>query len=91
MSRADIEITEDDILYAYQVLDAFKQALDHVAVNPDKMEQLQLEFIKKMPNLFEALMILMPLEHRGIIFEMFQSTGRLSRSWMKKWAKERKR
>lgn len=77
------ELTEEDIEYAYAVIDALSRGMDHVALNPEKLEQLELEFIKKMPDFFEALMILLPTEHRGIIYELFNSTGRYARAWMK--------
>ena len=77
------ELTEEDIGYAYAVIDALSKAMEHVAINPERIEQLELEFLKKMPELFEALMILLPVEHRGIIYELFQSTGRYARTWMK--------
>jgi len=77
------QISETDIQYAYGVFDAVKNAMDHVALNPDKLEQFELEFIQKMPDMFEALMLLLPTEHRGLIYEIFLSTGRYARTWMK--------
>lgn len=77
------QISETDLQYAYGVFDAIKRAMDHVALNPDKLEQFELEFISKMPNMFEALMLLLPTEHRGLIYEIFLSTGRFARTWMK--------
>lgn len=72
-----------DLQYAYGVIDAITVALDHVALNPDKIEQFELEFIQKMPDIFEALMLLLPMEHRGLIYELFLSTGRYTRAWIK--------
>ncbi len=77
------QASETDLQYAYGVFDAVKRAMDHVALNPSKLEQFELEFIKKMPDIFTALMLLLPTEHRGLIYEIFQSTGRFARTWMK--------
>jgi len=77
------QVSEADLQYAYGVFDAVKRAMDHTALNPEKIEQFELEFINKMPNIFEALLLLLPTEHRGIIYEIFLSTGRYARTWMK--------
>jgi len=84
------QLTDEDIEYAYKVIDALTQGLDHVATNPEKTEQLELEFVNKMPDLFEALMILLPVEHRGLIFELFKSTGRYARTWIKQMMKKKR-
>ncbi len=81
MSQA--QTSEADLQYAYGVFDAVKRAMDHAALNPEKQEQFELEFINKMPQIFEALMLLLPMEHRGLIYELFLSTGRYARTWMK--------
>ena len=77
------QTSEADIQYAYGVFDAVKRGMDHAALNPDKQEQFVLEFINKLPEIFEALMLLLPMEHRGLVYELFLSTGRYARTWMK--------
>ena len=78
------QTSQSYVRWAYGVFDGLKQALDHVALNPENLEQLELELLNKMPDLFEALMVLLPVEHRGIVYEVFESTGRMGRTWMKK-------
>jgi len=76
------QLTNEHIEYAYQVIDALAQGLDYAATNPEEIERLETEMINKMPDLFEALMILFPPEHRGIIFELFKAIGRYTRTWI---------
>jgi len=78
-----LQLTDEHIEYAYHVIDALAQGLDHAATNPEEIEQLETEIINKMPDILEALMILFPPEHRGIIYDLFNSTVRYTRTWIK--------
>ena len=77
-------LTEED--WAYQVFDSFVEAFNRVASSkPEEtdrlMNQLKIEFLKKMPDLFEALMILTKPEHRPVIYEFFKSFVAVIKRW----------
>lgn len=76
--------SEEEIQWAYDVLMAVKQGMDKASINSEKMDKFTLEFIAKMPHIFEALLTLTPPEHGGVILEVFRSATRYGRTWMKK-------
>jgi len=76
----------DEESWAYAVFDAFIEAFNRVSsAKPEDrarlMNRLKIEMLKKLPELFEALMILAKPEHRPLIYEFFKSIVGCIKSW----------
>ena len=74
--KAQTVTSETD--WAYAVLDRFVEAFNRVSSAKDEeakalLGKLQIESIKKLPSLFEALMIIVKPEHRPIVYEFFKA------------------
>ena len=64
--------------WAYATIDSFIEAFNRTSSANDQeakalLSKLQLESIKKLPSLFEALMIIVKPEHRPIVYEFFKA------------------
>jgi len=59
------------------VIEALCAAIDYVEAHPEKINQLAAEVLNATPQIFEALIILTPPEHRPLIYQLFKSTLRL--------------
>jgi len=86
MSEKPVLRTEED--WAYAVIDAYVEAFNRVSsAKPEErkllLKKLEYECLKKLPDLFEALMILTKPEHRPIIYEFFKSFIGALKVWNK--------
>lgn len=75
-------ISKEDIDYAYGVLDALRQAFDAAAVKPELGQALMVEMIKKLPEIFDALMTVTEPEHRPQVYELVKAAGRMMKGWL---------
>jgi len=86
MSEKTTLKTEED--WAYAAIDAYIEAFNRVSsAKPEQREdllnQLKYECLRKLPNLFEALMILTKPEHRPIIYDFFKALIGALEVWSK--------
>lgn len=75
------KVTEADVDWAYNVLSTVKEAMDKVTGDRKGSEQLMGELVQQMPDVFEALIVLVSDEHRGAVGEAMMSWAR----WLKGW------
>ena len=93
MSENQKQITEEQITWAYNVLESFREAFDKVAATKNPTEKLNLtrqlnqEYLENLPKLCEAIMLLTPLEHRQVVYNFFLSYAGVYESWRKQPAK----
>lgn len=90
MSREEakqaLQPTEQDIVWACQVLDKLSEALDKVAAYPELFPQLIEELVRKAGDITEAFMYVSDIKFWPIIADV-------SKSWIalvKKWQELRK-
>lgn len=76
---------EQDVDYAYAVLNAFKEAV--AKVNPEnemQVKQLTYETAAKLPAIFEAIVALVKEEHREQMVEVMKAWSTLLKYQQKK-------
>lgn len=73
---------QDEVTWAYQVLDGFINAFNEASTKPIMLEnQLKIECLNKLPELFEALATLTPLEHQPILYQFFKAMTNYIKAW----------
>lgn len=76
--------TESRVEYAYAVIEAMAEAMDKVAVKPELTEHFIVDFLRKMPELVDAVMIMTIPEHRQQIAKLLKSSSRMTAEWVMK-------
>jgi len=66
-------VTQREIDWAYAVLEALKEGLDKVAVNPALNRRFTFEFLVNLPDIFEAFIVLVKDEHREMVGSVVSS------------------
>ncbi len=74
------KLKEQQVDYAYQVIQALIEGIDKTAAKPEKLEQLKKELVENLPEIFEAVMTITQPEHRHLIYELFKSITNLIRA-----------
>lgn len=76
--------SNEEVDYAYKVIDVFKIAFDKVQANPTNADKIFGEILSKFGTLLEALMILTEREHRQSVYELATSYLRMIGAWAKR-------
>jgi len=82
--KSEVVATEADVDWAYGVLSAAKEAIDKATGDEEATRQLMKEVVEEMPNILEAMVILVEEEHRGLVGGLITSTVRWVRTWQTK-------
>jgi hypothetical protein len=74
---------ENDIDYAYKVIDAITEAMDRVTAKPELAQAFIIDLLTKIPELADALMGITLPEHRQKMAELVRSSARMIANWVK--------
>lgn len=80
--ESDVVITEADVDWSYGVLSAVRESMDKAVDNPELSKQLMREIAEGVPDLLEAVLILVKDEHRGVVGSVIASAVRWSKTWV---------
>ena len=74
---------EEEIDYAYKVIESFKKSFDEALVNDMIREKVFSELLGKFGTLLEAIVIITEVAHKQVIGEMAMSYLRMVKEWTK--------
>lgn len=78
------KVSEEEVDYAYSVIDAFKQAYIDATTNTEKVNTVFKETLEKLGDLFEATMILAEEQHRVVIYDLAKAYLVMVKKWAQK-------
>jgi hypothetical protein len=64
------KLSEEDIVYALKVLDAVGEGFDHVAAQPELLNQFSKELMKNFPNVLDALLAIVRPDCRPVVLDL---------------------
>ena len=70
MSKPQLAATEEDLIYACQVLDAVGEGFDRLAAQPKLAPQIAFELMKNGSEIFDALLAICQPEFRIILYDL---------------------
>lgn len=75
------KVKKEQIDWAYEVLDSLKAGADAVLAKPELAGQFVVEVVAKLPDIFDAVMILTVPEHRQVVAEVMKSLAEVVKVW----------
>ena len=70
--------TEQDVDRSYEVLGWLTLSMQKVASNPDLFGKFLFDYGRQLPEVVDAVMFLVPPEHRGVVAELLKASGKMS-------------
>jgi len=70
--------TELDIDQSYETLEWMALSMQKVASNPNLLGKFLFDYTKHLPDIIDAVMVLLPSEHRGVVGELLKASGKMS-------------
>ncbi len=67
------KVSEKEINWSYAMLSVLKEGLDKVAVKPEYGPAFMKGLMRKLPDVLEAFVNLVEVEHRGVVVEVVRS------------------
>lgn len=81
--RTQKQQSDEQITYAYNVIDSLVEGMDKVTAEPRLAMQFYVEVLMKMPEIVDAIMPLVNEEHRELIGKFLRSMSRMGTSCLK--------
>lgn len=69
---------EQDIDQAYEVIEWVAASMRKVASNPRMLGKFLFEYSKRLPDIVDAVMTILPPEHRGVAAGLLKASGEMS-------------
>ncbi len=70
MSTPQTTVTEADLIYAVNVLDAIGESLDRLAAQPKLAPQLSMELLQNSGPIFDALLAICQPKFRIVLYDL---------------------
>jgi len=70
VSKPQIIVSEDDLIYACKILDAVGESFDRLAAQPKLAPQLAIELIQNSPDIFDSLLAICQPEFRIVLYDL---------------------
>lgn len=74
---------EVDIDQSYKTIEWMTLSMQKVAANPKLFGGFLYDYAKNLPDIVDAVMSLLPVEHRGIVAELLKASGKMSAEVLK--------
>ena len=69
---------ELDIDQSYATLEWMTLSMQKVVTNPKLFGQFLFNYTKRLPEVIDAIMTLLPVEHRGVAADLLRASGKMS-------------
>jgi len=69
---------ELDIDQSYETLGWMTLSMQKVASNPKLLGKFLFDYTKHLPEIIDAVMTILPTEHRGVAAELLKASGKMS-------------
>lgn len=70
MSKPQVIVSNEDLIYAVNVLDALGEGFDRLAAQPKHAPQLAMELMKNGPEIFDALLAICQPKFRIVLYDL---------------------
>ena len=70
--------TELDVDQSYATLEWLTLSMQKVASNPRLLGKFLFNYAKQLPEIIDAIMTLLPAEHRGVAADLLKASGKMS-------------
>lgn len=70
MSKPQVIVSNEDLIYAVTVLDAIGESFDRIAAQPLHAPQLAIELLQNSADIFDALLAITQPEFRIVIYDL---------------------
>lgn len=67
---SEVQVSEDNIVYALQVLDAIGEGFDRVASKPELLNKFSAELMKSFPDILDALLMIVRPDCRLVVMDL---------------------
>ena len=69
---------EQDIDQSYEVIQWLTASMLKVSSNPKMLGKFLYGYSQKLPDIVDAVMTIVPPEHRGVVAELLRASGKMS-------------
>ena len=70
--------TEQEIDQSYETINWLTVSMQKVGSNPNLLGKFLYNYNKRLPEIVDAIMLLIPPEHRGVVADLLKATGKMS-------------
>ena len=70
--------SELDVDQSYKTIEWMTLSMQKVAVNPELLGKFLFDYTKNLPDIIDAVMTLIPSEHRGVAADLLLASGKMS-------------
>jgi len=70
LSKPQAIVSEADLIYAVNVLDAVGESFDRLAAQPKLAPQLSIELMRNSPEIFDALLAICQPKFRIVLYDL---------------------